>query len=318
MHTRTLTASDTDLATAGELLRSGRLVAFPTETVYGLGANALDPMAVRSVFEVKERPADNPLIVHIPALAGLERLVRHVPTLARRLADEFWPGPLTMVLDARPEVPEITTGGLMTVAVRVPDHPVAIALLGAADVPVAAPSANRSGRPSPTSAAHVMADLAGRIDAVVDGGRCVFGIESTVVDVRGTQPIVLREGAVTREDLGITEHSGEEGDVQASPGTRHRHYRPDCRVEIAAAGTAGTAAADLAAGGARVGLLATSDPPPDVAGLGRFEDAGELAALLYAALRDGEEVGLDVIVVEAVPEIGVGRAVMDRLRRAAG
>ena len=244
--------------------------------------------------------------------------MRDVPPLARRLAGEFWPGPLTMVLDVRPEVPEITTGGLTTVAVRVPDHPVAIALLGTADVPVAAPSANRSGRPSPTTAAHVMADLAGRIDAVVDGGRCVFGIESTVVDVRGDQPIVLREGAVTREDLGITGHAVGGTDVHASPGTRHRHYRPNCRVEIAAPGTAGAIAADLAAGGARVGLLATSDPPPDVAGLGRFGDAGELAAILYAALRDGEEVGLDVIVIEAVPEIGVGRAVMDRLRRASG
>ncbi len=316
MHTRTLTASDADLAAAGELLRSGRLVAFPTETVYGLGANALDPAAIRRIFDVKERPADNPLIVHVPDVAGLEGLVHHVTPLARRLADEFWPGPLTMVLEARSEVPGVTTGGLTTVAVRVPDHPVAIALLRAADVPVAAPSANRSGRPSPTTATHVMADLAGRIDAIVDGGRCVFGIESTVVDVRGDQPIVLREGAVTREDLGIAAQLDGEADAQASPGTRHRHYQPTCRVEIAPAGRAAATAADLAASGASVGLLATSEPPPDVAGLGRFRHAGELAARLYAALRDGEEVGLDVIVVEAVPEVGVGRAVMDRLRRA--
>lgn len=318
MHTRTLTASDTDLETAGQLLRSGRLVAFPTETVYGLGANALDPTAVRRVFDVKERPADNPLIIHVPNVSGLEGLVRDVPPLAHRLAGEFWPGPLTMVLDARSGVPEITTGGLTTVAVRVPDHPVAIALLGEASVPVAAPSANRSGRPSPTTAAHVMADLGGRIDAVVDGGRCVFGIESTVVDVRGDQPIVLREGAVTREDLGITGHAGDAAAIHASPGTRHRHYQPNCRVQIAAAGAAAATAAGLAEGGARVGLLATSDPPPDVAALGRFDHPGELAAMLYAAFRDGEEVGLDVIVVEAVPEIGVGRAVMDRLRRASG
>ncbi len=291
-------------------------MAFPTETVYGLGANALDPAAVRGIFEVKERPTDNPLIVHIPGVAGLEGLVRNVTPLAGRLAADFWPGPLTMVLEARTEVPVVTTGGLTTVAVRVPDHPVAIALLDAASVPVAAPSANRSGRPSPTTAAHVMADLAGRIDAVVDGGRCVFGIESTVVDVRGDRPVVLREGAVTREDLGIAAPQGSEADVNASPGTRHRHYQPSCRVEIAPGGRASLIAADLAAGGASVGLLATSDPPPDVAGLGRFEHAGELAARLYAAFRDGEEAGLDVIVVEAVPEVGVGRAVMDRLRRA--
>ncbi|MDH3250063.1 MAG: L-threonylcarbamoyladenylate synthase [Acidimicrobiia bacterium] len=316
MHTRTLTATDADLATAGDLLRAGRLVAFPTETVYGLGANALDPEAVRGVFEVKERPADNPLIVHLPDLDGLERLVREVTPLAGRIAAEFWPGPLTMVLEARPEVPKVTTGGLTTVAVRVPDHPVAIALLRMAAVPVAAPSANRSGRPSPTTAAHVMADLAGRIDAVVDGGRCVFGIESTVVDVRGEHPVVLREGAVTREDLGVVEQRAGASDIDASPGTRHRHYQPSCRVEIAPAGTAAATAAGLAGEGVSVGLLATCEPPPDVAGLGRFDHAGELAALLYAAFRDGEEAGLDVIVVEAVPDVGVGRAVMDRLRRA--
>ncbi len=316
MHTRTLTASDADLAAAGALLRSGRLVAFPTETVYGLGADALNPDAVRRIFEVKQRPADNPLIVHIPHAGGLGRLVGRVTPLARRLAEGFWPGPLTMVLEARSDVPRVTTGGLTTVAVRVPDHPVAIALLGVAGVPVAAPSANRSGRPSPTTAAHVMADLAGRIEAVVDGGRCVFGIESTVVDVRGERPIVLREGAVTREELGIGDRRGDAAEIHASPGTRHRHYQPSCRVEIAAPGSAAATAATLAAEGARVGLLATSEPPPDVAGLGRFRDAGDLAAKLYAALRDSEEADLDVVVVEAVPEVGVGRAVMDRLRRA--
>lgn len=316
MHTQTLTPTDAHLAIAGELLRSGRLVAFPTETVYGLGAHARDPVAVRSIFDVKQRPPDNPLIVHIPDVGDLGRLVDRVTPLARRLAAGFWPGPLTMVLEARPEVPDVTTGGLTTVAVRVPDHPVAIALLASAGVPVAAPSANRSGRPSPTTAAHVMADLGGRIDAVVDGGRCVFGIESTVVDVRGERPVVLREGAVTREDLGIHDRETSEPELHASPGTRHRHYQPSCRVEIAVAGTAVDIAASLAERGETVGMLATCEPPPDVARLGRFHHAGELAARLYAAFRDGEEAGLDVIVVEAVPEVGVGRAVMDRLRRA--
>lgn len=316
MYTRTLNATNDDLATAGGLLRAGRLVAFPTETVYGLGANALDPTAVRTVFEVKQRPADNPLIVHVSDVTRLEGLVQRVTPLARGLASEFWPGPITMVLEARSDVPDVTTGGLGTVAVRVPDHPVAIALLDLAGVPVAAPSANRSGRPSPTTAAHVMADLGGRIDAVVDGGRCVFGIESTVVDVRGDQPIVLREGAVTREDLGLVEHQRPDADFHAAPGTLHRHYQPNCRVEIAPPGAAAATASHLAAAGSTVGLLSTEEPPPDVAGLGRFHHAGELAARLYAALRDGEEAGLDVIVVEAVAEVGVGRAVMDRLRRA--
>ena len=315
MHTATLAPTDAGLAVAADLLRSGRLVAFPTETVYGLGANALDPAAVGRVFEVKGRPADNPLIVHIAGVDGLDGLVADITPLAHTLAEAFWPGPLTLVLDARSDVPPITTGGLPTVAVRVPDHPVAITLLRTAGIAVAAPSANRSGRPSPTTARHVLADLGGKIDAVVDGGRCVFGIESTVVDARGTVPLVLREGAVTREDLGLAGDAAT-GDLQVSPGTRHRHYQPACRVEIAAPGQAAATAAGLAAGGARVGLLATVEPPSGVVRLGRFHDAGELAARLYGALRDGEDAGVDVVVVEAVPEVGVGRAVMDRLRRA--
>ncbi len=315
MHTATLAPTDAGLAIAGDLLRAGRLVAFPTETVYGLGANALDPEAVGRIFEVKGRPADNPLIVHIAGVEGLGELVADITPLAHRLAGSFWPGPLTMVLTARPDVPSITTGGLTTVAIRVPDHPVAITLLRTAGIPVAAPSANRSGRPSPTSAGHVLADLGGRIDAVVDGGRCVFGIESTVVDARGPLPIVLREGAVTREDLGLAGDTITD-DLAASPGTRHRHYQPACRVEIAPPGHAAQVAAGLAEQGDRVGLLARVEPPPGVIRLGRFHDAGELAACLYGALRNGEDAGVDVVVVEAVPEVGVGRAVMDRLRRA--
>jgi L-threonylcarbamoyladenylate synthase len=317
MDTRTLTSGDADLAVAGALLRAGRLVAFPTETVYGLGASAMDEAAVRAVFEAKGRPADNPLIVHLPDGGGLDRLA--VPTpLAADLVERFWPGPLTVVLDARPEVPGVTTGGLTTVAVRVPDHPVAIALLREARVPVAAPSANRSGRPSPTTAAHVLADLGGRIDAVVDGGRCVIGVESTVVDARGDTPVVLREGAVTREELGVEGVSPHHGGLAASPGTRHVHYRPSCRVEVAPQGSAGARAGALRDGGVRVGMLASEDPPDGVTGLGRFDDAGGLASLLYGAMRDAEDDRLDVVVVEAVPEVGVGRAVMDRLRRAAG
>lgn len=315
MHTLTLTATDAGLAVAGDLLRNGGLVAFPTETVYGLGANALDPAAVTRVFEVKGRPADNPLIVHLADPGDLERVVAGVSPLARRLAETYWPGPLTLVLEARSGVPGITTGGLSTVAVRVPDHPVAIALLRIADIPVAAPSANRSGRPSPTTAEHVLTDLGGRIDAVVDGGRCVFGIESTVVDARGATPVVLREGAVSREELGLTADAGG-ADLSVSPGTRHRHYQPACRVVIAEQGRAAVRAGELAARGERVGLLAAEEPPIGVVRLGRFHDAGQLAARLYGALRDGEDAGLDVVVVEAVLEVGVGRAVMDRLRRA--
>lgn len=315
IETRILLPTDEGLATGGSLLRSGRLVAFPTETVYGLGAHAFDPGAVERVFEAKGRPIDNPLIVHLADETGLARVAREVPPLARRLAASFWPGPLTMVLEAAPGVPAETTGGLDTVAVRVPDHPVAIALLREAGIPVAAPSANRSGRPSPTEARHVMTDLGGRIDAVVDGGACTIGVESTVVDVRGEVPVVLREGAVTREDLDLTDEPAQP-DLARSPGTRHRHYRPTCRVEIALPGEGGERARWIADRGERVGLLATQDAPDGVRSLGRFEGAGDLAAMLYRSLREAEDAGLDVVVVEAVPEVGVGRAVMDRLRRA--
>ncbi len=315
MDTRLLTATDADLAAAGGHLRAGRLVAFPTETVYGLGAHALDDDAVGRIFEAKGRPVDNPLIVHLADAEGLERLAIPTP-LALALAGRFWPGPLTVVLDARPGVPRRTTGGLDTVAVRVPDHPVAIALLREARVPVAAPSANRSGRPSPTTAAHVLADLGGRIDAVVDGGRCVIGVESTVVDARGDVPVVLREGAVTREELGVVgEHDGTA--PAGSPGTRHVHYRPSCRVEVVTSDRISDRARALADAGERVGVLASGAVPTGVEALGRFAGPGELAAMLYGALRDAEDAGLDVVVVEEVPEVGVGRAVMDRLRRAA-
>lgn len=323
--TRVLAPDDAGLAAGGSLLRARGLVAFPTETVYGLGADATDAAAVQRVFSAKGRPADNPLIVHVPRAADLAAVARTVTPLARRLADAFWPGPLTLVVDAHPDLPRATTAGLATVAVRVPDHPVAVALLEAAGVPVAAPSANRSGRPSPTTAGHVLADLGGRIDAVVDGGACVIGVESTVVDARGGVPVVLREGAVTRADLGLsetqpaeTEPDGVTPDLAASPGTRHRHYRPSCRVELADPEDVIAVARSLAEAGQRVALVSRQPAPRGALEVARFEDAAGLAALLYGALRDAEEAGVDVIVFETVPEVGVGRAVMDRLRRAAG
>lgn len=301
------------------MLRAGRLVAFPTETVYGLGADATAPAAVGRIFAAKQRPADNPLIVHLVAAEQMRDVVAEVTPLAERLAATFWPGPLTLVLEARAGLPQETTGGLGTVAVRVPDHPVALALLRAAAVPVAAPSANRSGRPSPTTAAHVLSDLGGVIDAVVDGGTCPVGVESTVVDARGEVPIVLREGAVTREDLAQGVAVPEVGgDPAASPGTRHRHYQPTCRVELARPGRAAEQAAALVATGVRVALVSRDRAPDGVVGTGRFVDAADLARVLYEALRDAEAAGVDVVVVETVAEQGIGRAVMDRLRRAAG
>jgi L-threonylcarbamoyladenylate synthase len=303
---------------AAATLRAGGLVAFPTETVYGLGAHALDADAVRRIFAAKGRPADNPLIVHLGAAADLDTVVASVSPLARRLAARYWPGPLTLVLPAAPEVPAVTRGGLATVAVRVPDHPVALRLLRAAGVPVAAPSANRSGRPSPTTADHVRADLGDTVDVIVDGGPCELGVESTVVDASGEVPVVLREGMITREELGVeAEASTTPDELAASPGTRYRHYRPACRVQIAPRGGSAATASQLAHAGERVGLVGSEPVPPDVIDVARVVDAADLAARLYGSLRAGEAAGVDVLVVEAVDEAGVGRAVMDRLRRAA-
>jgi L-threonylcarbamoyladenylate synthase len=307
-------AEAVDVEAAAALLRAGGLVAFPTETVYGLGAHALDEQAVRRVFAAKGRPADNPLIVHVPSLEQVDAVARAVPEAARRLAERFWPGPLTLVLDARPEVPAVTRGGRDTVAVRVPAHDVALALLRACGIPVAAPSANRSGRPSPTTAAHVRADLGDAV-AVLDGGACALGVESTVVDARGPVPVVLREGALSTEVLGAV--AGRGAELGASPGTRYRHYAPRCRVEVAPVGKAGSVADGLLAGGQRVAVVAPCAPEGAVH-LAAVDGADELARRLYALLREAEDAGVDVVVVEAVPEPGMGRAVMDRLRRAAG
>lgn len=302
------------IAAAARILRAGGLVAFPTETVYGLGADARNADAVRAIFAAKGRPADNPLIVHVADLAGLHAVAARVPPLAARLAEQFWPGPLTLVLDACADLPAVTTGNLATVAVRMPQHPVALALLRAAELPVAAPSANRSGRPSPTTAAHVVADLDhDQVGLVLDAGPCPIGIESTVVDARAEPPVILREGAVTREALGqATTARGS----TASPGTRYRHYAPSCPVEIVADGQGPRRAAALARTGLRVGLVAGEAAPEGVTTLAVTEGAADLARQLYDALRAAETGGLDIVLVEAVPETGIGRAVMDRLRRA--
>jgi L-threonylcarbamoyladenylate synthase len=304
------------IARAAAVLRRGGLVALPTETVYGLGANARDAAAVRRIFEAKGRPADNPLIVHLAATGQLAQVTTTITTLARSLADRFWPGPLTVVLDAAPDLPQVTTGGLQTVAVRVPAHPIARAVIEAAGVPVAAPSANRSGRPSPTTAQHVLTDLRDRIDLVLDAGPTGLGLESTVVDARGTTPVVLREGAVTREQLGV----GPAAPVPdaPSPGTRYRHYAPACAIEIVTPAHLEVRARTLAGHGLRVGVVAPAgcDVPAAVS-VSSFTDVDELARGLYGAFRDAETAGLDVLLCSAVPETGLGRAIMDRLRRAA-
>jgi L-threonylcarbamoyladenylate synthase len=229
-------ASAAEIARAAEAIRAGRLVVFPTETVYGLGANALDPAAVRRAFAAKGRPADNPLIVHAPDVASARALARSWPETAERLARAFWPGPLTLVLPRDPRVPDATTGGLDSVAIRVPSHPIALALLREARVPIAAPSANRSGRPSPTRVDDARADLGDAVAVYIDGGPAAVGVESTVVSLLGEAPVVLRLGGVPVEAIeevaGRVEVAGSlaPGERPLSPGTKYRHYAPRARV----------------------------------------------------------------------------------------
>jgi len=229
------------ISRAAHILKQGGTVAFPTETVYGLGADALDPAAVLKIFEAKGRPADNPLIVHIASMDSLDKIATDIPPIAFELMDAFWPGPLTLVLMRKSAVPNITTGGLDTVAVRMPDNPVALALIKEAGTPLAAPSANTSGRPSPTTAGHVISDLSGRIDAVIDGGAVEVGVESTVLDVTYDVPVILRPGGVGVEEIkkcvgevviGYTDQAVEKGEVVRSPGMKYTHYSPETRVVL--------------------------------------------------------------------------------------
>ena len=333
------------IALAADCLRHGGLVAFPTETVYGLGAHALDRAAVRRLFEAKGRPAHDPLIVHVTAFDRIAALTRNVPASARALADRFWPGPLTLVLPRSAEVPDDVTAGLDTVALRIPSHPVARALLIAADLPVAAPSANLFSRPSPTRAAHVLDDLNDRIDMVLDGGVTDVGVESTVLDLSHGTPTVLRPGAITIEQLrgivpSVVTRSSDAADTtaaMASPGLLARHYSPRAPLTLYE-GPAGAAIAALVvdartaiASGSRVGILApteetdvirqsvgTVSPRPHIEDLGAGGNLPEVAQRLYATLRTLDAAGVDLILARGVPAgEGLGAAIQDRLRRAA-
>ncbi|MDX6770947.1 MAG: L-threonylcarbamoyladenylate synthase [Elusimicrobiota bacterium] len=311
-----LRASAAAAREAARVLAAGGLAAVPTETVYGLACR-LTPDAARRVFRAKGRPADNPLIVHVLDEAQLRLVARRVTPLARRLIDAFWPGPLTLVLARGPAVPRAVTAGRDTVAVRMPSHPAARAVLRALGAPFAAPSANRSGRPSPTTAAHVRRDLGARVPLILDGGPCREGLESTVVDARGRAPVLLRPGTVTLEALGRVARSAARAPGRGappSPGTRHRHYAPACRVVPVS--PAAVRAGRIPAG---AGLLHRS-PWGGGRVAHRSRVAGGAAAYgraFFAALRAAEAARVKVLAVETVPETGVGRAVMDRLRRAA-
>jgi L-threonylcarbamoyladenylate synthase len=315
-------AVGTDIDRAGSLLVQGGLVAFATETVYGLGANAYDAQAVARIFEVKERPRFDPLIVHLADARWLTDVVASVTPLARRLIDAFWPGPLTLVLPKTDRIPDLVTAGLSTVGVRMPSHPSALELLRRANVPVAAPSANLFGHVSPTTAQHVVEQLGERIDYVLDGGACTVGVESTILDVSGEHAILLRAGGLAVEvleaEIGPIRMAGStsgENEPQLSPGRLSRHYATRTPLKIAERTQAPPAAP-------RVGLLTLVAEPGDeryaaVEVLSLRGDLTEAAANLFAAMRRLDACGLDGIVARLVPESGLGRAINDRLRRAA-
>ena len=337
MRTDLLPVTPESLERAGELIRAGELVAFPTETVYGLGANALDECAVKSIFEAKGRPGDNPLIVHISAIEQLAPLIRVAPSeKARALMDACWPGPMTLIFPKSDAVPMAVTAGLDSVAVRFPAHPAARALIDAAQRPIAAPSANRSGRPSPTTAGHVMEDMDGRIPLILDGGPCAVGLESTVIDMTGDIPRILRPGGVTPERVaeicgGVRVDDAvlrplKDGERPRSPGMKYRHYAPKGQLTIvrgepeAVVNKIKSLYDEALSRGQKPLILALSPHIPDYAprqAISLGEDAAGMAHALFNALRDADTLGAEVLFSEAVPNDGVGLAVMNRLSRAA-
>ena len=321
-----------DIDFAAEIIRSGGLVAFPTETVYGLGANAWDASAVDKIFRAKGRPANDPLIVHIAAIDQLSAVAREIPDLARELGRHFWPGPLTLVLKKSARIPHNLTAGLDTVAVRLPDHPVASALLMAAKVPIAAPSANRFSRPSPTAAQHVLDDLDGAVDLLLDAGPTAIGLESTIISLIDDPPRLLRPGGLSLEDLRrfmpelefAPQFLDADGAAPA-PGGLLKHYSPRARLIVFQGGDDAALRAAIHAEIARnrgVGLLASD---ADAAAFARFNvkierlgnDDEAAARRLFAAMRSLDERGVDVIIARAPEKRGLGLAIWDRLLRAA-
>lgn len=332
--------NDPQLNDAAGILRGGGTVIFPTETVYGLGANALSDEAVRKIFAAKGRPSDNPVIIHIAEWPQIYDVVSVVSVAAERLAEAFWPGPLTMILPKSRTVPAVVTGGLETVAVRLPEHPVARKLIALSGVPVAAPSANLSGKPSPTAEAHVLQDMDGRVDCILCGGDSVGGVESTVVDLSVDPPMVLRPGGVTLEQLReilptVSLDPAVDGDAEGhtpkSPGMKYAHYAPNApmtvfigqpdRVVAAIREQALSAVRD----GRRVAVIASKESEVLYRDAGAlFFDLGsvrcpeEAARLLFQRLRACNEASVELILAAGVEETGIGRAVMNRMRKAAG
>ena len=334
-----------DLKKAANIIRKGGLVAFPTETVYGLGGDAFDPTASKRIYAAKGRPSDNPLIVHIADLSEITRVACDIPDAAYALAGKFWPGPLTMILKKRDELPRETTGGLDTVAVRMPSDPVAALLIREAGVPIAAPSANLSGRPSTTCADHVIEDLSGRIDMIIDSGASKIGLESTIVDLTCEPALILRPGFITKEmlsevipDVGFDKAvSGRPGDEKAppkAPGMKYRHYAPKGELVIYS-GTRSDVTEKIKeeteielAKGSRVGILVCDeeadvlkklfDERVTIKTLGSRDNEEEIASVLFARLREFDDEGSEKIFSQALSNGGLGSAIMNRMMKAAG
>jgi L-threonylcarbamoyladenylate synthase len=332
------------LSHAAGVLKNGGLVAFPTETVYGLGANALNEKAVEGIFKAKGRPSDNPLIVHISKLDDLKPLVSHVPCMAEILADAFWPGPLTIIMKKSEAVSRIITAGLDTVAVRMPSHPVALELIRLACTPVAAPSANSSGRPSPTRAEHVMEDLSGKVDVIIDSGPVEIGLESTVLDITVNPPVILRPGGITPAQLenrigpvnlspAVLGMSEELPSAPKSPGMKYRHYAPKAKITVFE-GQPSRVAEEIirrhqayAHNGIKTAILATDETLGlyksgaaalcNVISMGSRNSPETIAGSLFNILRQLDQSGTEQILAEGIPSEGLGLAVMNRLAKAA-
>jgi L-threonylcarbamoyladenylate synthase len=321
------------LVQAADFLKNNEVIAFPTETVYGLGGNAENGEAVAKIFAAKGRPSDNPLIIHIAEIAQLEAFVSEVPQTASLLMEKFWPGPLTIVLNKKDgKLSEVATAGLSTVAVRMPAHPIALAIIKQAGLPIAAPSANRSGKPSPTLARHVFEDLNGKIAGIVDGGPTGVGVESTVIDCTGEIPVILRPGGVTKEQIeaviGRVEVDPALKNSEAapkSPGMKYRHYAPNapCFLVSGSHSFLQKLVDEKRGEGVKVGVLTTEEAKGDfradvVIACGQRENLETVATALYETLRKFNEEQVDVIFSEMFPETGVGQAIMNRLSKAAG
>ncbi|RCK76622.1 MAG: TsaC protein (YrdC domain) required for threonylcarbamoyladenosine t(6)A37 modification in tRNA [Ignavibacteriae bacterium] len=311
---------------AAEILKIGGLVAFPTETVYGLGADAFNPDAVRRVFEAKNRPQDNPLIVHISDYNQLMEITDFIPEVGKIITNAFWPGPLTIVVKASKFIPTVVTGGMETVAVRMPKNKVALKLIDSLGKPIVGPSANLSGKPSPTTAEHVYQDLNGKIDLILDAGPTEIGVESTVVDITVQPPLILRFGGLTREKIeqliGDVETTEDLKYIRRSPGTRYRHYAPEAKVVLVERGDALTfnrLVQKYIDEGFKVGYIVYSDeikPDKNLVGKIVSKDIEIYAKELFQSLRDLDMQNVDVILVESVEAKGIGTAIMDRLIKA--